>query len=323
MNGYDFMMKCLEIKDKKLQLANRPIPSPKADEILIRVKAAGINRPDILQRLGHYPPPEGITDIAGLEVSGLVEQGNAAWPEGTPVCALLAGGGYAEFAVAPAGQILPSAELRFQESAALPETIFTVWANLGQAFLHRPRGTHLLVHGGSSGIGTAAIQMAKLFEWHISTTVGNAEKKAYCHALGADTVVLYKEQDFESVIETPVDYVLDMVGGDYVGRNLQIMNFGGTHISIAMLAGRLAEIDIRTIMQKQLVLTGSTLRARPVAEKTRLRDEILEHIWPAVLNGTIKAQIHAEFPLSHGQKAHEAMEKGDHCGKFVLNIDET
>ncbi len=313
------MMQAIEIKDNVLHAVSRPVPVPGADEVLIRVYAAGVNRPDLLQRMGKYPPPPGVTDIPGLEVAGIVIASNSQkWVAGDQVCALLAGGGYAEYAAAPAGQCLPLPRgIDMVMGAAMPETVFTVWNNV---FVRGKlkAGETLLVHGGASGIGTTAIQMAKAFGARVIVTAGSDDKCQACRELGADQAVNYKTRDFLTEIRGGVDVVLDMVGGDYVPKNIQLLKEGGRHVSIAFQRGTKAEIDIVQIMQKRLTLTGSTLRPRPVKEKTALADGILNHVWPLAESGKIRPAIHATFPLARAQEAHEALEKGDHIGKIVL-----
>ncbi len=313
------MMKAVEIESGILRLTDRPVPVPATGEVLIRVYAAGINRPDIIQRLGKYPPPPGITDIPGLEVAGEIVE------SGEKICALLAGGGYAEYAVAPAGQCLPIPEnLDMIQAAALPETIFTVWNNLFKRG-HLQYGETALIHGGASGIGTTAIQMAKAWGATVITTAGSDEKCGACQELGADLAINYKTQDFveESRNFTEgkgVDVILDMIGGDYLPRNIDALAEDGRHVSIAFMKGIRAEIDIKTIMQKRLTLTGSTLRPRPVAEKEALAQEIKEHIWPLIESGQIMPVIFKTFSLAQASEAHQALEKGDHIGKLILKI---
>lgn len=302
-----------------LTMAQRPVPIAKSGEILIRVAAAGVNRPDLLQRIGKYPPPPGITDIPGLEIAGVD------MATGNRVCALLAGGGYAEYAVAPIGQCLPiPPNMSMVEAAALPETVFTVWNNVFVRGALKP-GETLLVHGGSSGIGTIAIQMAKTLGARVIITAGSDEKCATCLGLGADLAINYKKYDFVAEItrEDGVDVILDMVGGDYVPRNLDCLKLDGRHVSIASLNGAKVNIDIRTIMQKRIVMTGSTLRPRPLHEKEMLARGIEEHIWPHIARGTIRPLVHATFPLAEAQKAHDLLESGDLAGKIVLTTDFT
>ena len=303
-----------------LKIARRPRPVPGEGGVLVRVAAAGINRPDLLQRQGKYPPPAGASDIPGLEVAGeIVDSRDPRWTPGDKVCALLSGGGYAEYAVAPAGQCLPVPDgLSLVEAAALPETVFTVWANVFQ--LGRlTEGETLLVHGGSSGIGTMAIQLARSFGADVIVTAGSDEKCAACLRLGAMQAVNYRTADFVVAV-TPdrVDVVLDMVGGDYVSRNLQVLRRGGRHVSIAVQGGRMATIDIVSVMTKRLTLTGSTLRPRSVAEKAALADELRETVWPRIGPDSIRPVIHQTFPLDRAADAHAMMEQGGHIGKIVL-----
>lgn len=303
-----------------LRVAERPTPEPGANEILIKVHAAGLNRPDLLQRQGKYPPPPGVTDIPGLEIAGEIVKSNALeWKEGDKVCALLAGGGYAEYAVAPAGQCLPVPDnLDMAQAAALPETIFTVWNNL---FVRGglQEGQTALVHGGASGIGTTAIQMGKAMGAKVIVTAGSDDKCEACRKIGADMALNYKTQDFVAEIgKDSVDVVLDMVGGDYVPRNFEVLKTDGRHVSIAFLNGPKTEIIIPTLMQKRIVMTGSTLRPRSAAEKQVLRDGISERIWPLVGDGKITPIIHKKFPLTQAAEAHKALESGDHIGKIVL-----
>ncbi|MBI4031931.1 MAG: NAD(P)H-quinone oxidoreductase [Proteobacteria bacterium] len=310
-------MKAIEIKGNALHLTERPVPVPGPDETLIRVQAAGINRPDILQRLGKYPPPPGMTDIPGLEVAGIRED------TGEAVCALLAGGGYAEYAVAPAGQCLPVPKgLSMEEAAALPECVFTVWNNL---FLRGglKAGESALIHGGASGIGTTAIQMAKAFGARAIVTAGTEEKCNACRKLGADIAINYRTSNFANEIKKicgGVDVVLDMVGGDYVPRSIEIMNPDGRHVSIAYLNGAKAEVPIPSIMQKRLTLTGSTLRARPVEEKAALARDLKEKVWPLIEAGKIRPVIFKTFPLAEAAEAQAALEGGGHIGKIVLSL---
>ena len=288
-----------------------PVPGP--DEVLIRVHAAGVNRPDLLQRQGKYPPPPGITDTPGLEVAGEIVG------TGEKVCALIAGGGYAEYAVAPKGQCLPiPAGLSMVEAAALPETVFTVWNNVFVRGALKT-GETLLVHGGASGIGTTAIQMAKAHGARVIVTAGSDDKCAACLKLGADQAINYRTQDFSEVLSN-IDVVLDMVGGDYVPKNLKVLRDGGRHVSIASMNGSKVEIDIRTLMQKRIVMTGSTLRNRSVAEKTELARGIRETVWPWIEAGKIKPVIYKTFPLAEAAQAHAALESGDHFGKIVLKV---
>ncbi len=309
-----------------LKAVQRATPRPDEGEILIRVAAAGVNRPDLLQRRGNYPPPPGASDIPGLEVAGTVAAlgaGVTGWKVGDRVCALLAGGGYATFAVAPELQCLPIPDgLGIVEAAALPETLFTCWTNLIDGGRLKA-GETVLIHGGSSGIGTTGIQLAKALGARVFATAGSTEKCAACRALGADLVIDYKTDDFVKVITAmgkSVDVVLDMVGGDYVRRDIEIMAQGGRHVSIASLGGAEATVPIFRIMQKRLILTGSTLRARSPAEKGAIAARLLETVWPMIAAGHLRPLVHATFPLARAEEAHTALEAGDHIGKIVLTV---
>jgi putative PIG3 family NAD(P)H quinone oxidoreductase len=312
-----------------LRWAERPTPKPEPDEVLIKVAAAGVNRADILQRQGKYPPPEGAGDILGLEVAGEVASAGEnvkRWQAGDKICALLAGGGYAEYATAPEGQCLPApAHLSLIESAALPECIITVWANLFEAGGLRA-GATALVHGGASGIGTFAIQMAKAAGASIFVTAGSEEKCEACRRLGADLAINYKKEDFVTAIEKAtrkrgVDIVLDMAGGDYVARNLSVLAEGGRHVSIAVQGGKQATVDIWRIMRERLILTGSTLRHRPPEEKARLARAAEEKTWPWLAEAMIKPLIYKTFPIKNAAAAHKMMESGAHIGKIVLEVN--
>ncbi len=311
-----------------LKPTRRDTPKPGSGEILIRVAAAGINRPDLLQRQGNYPPPPGASDIPGLEVAGYVAalgDDVTGWRVDDAVCALLAGGGYAEFALAPAEQCLPVPDgLSMIEAAALPETIFTCWTNLIDGG-HLKSGETVLIHGGSSGIGTTGIQLAKALGAMVFVTAGSPEKCAACLTLGATLAIDYKAEDFVKAVKAAtggrgVDVVLDMVGGDYVRRNIDAMAPGGRHVSIAVLGGPEATIPIFKIMQKRLILTGSTLRARPAREKGAIAAVLRATVWPMIAAGAIKPLIHATFPLDRAADAHRALEAGDHIGKLVLTV---
>lgn len=305
-----------------------PTSQPVSGEVLIKVAAAGLNRADTLQRQGKYPPPEGASEIMGLEVAGeIVALGpnTSRWEIGDKVCALLSGGGYAEFVNVPEGQCLSIPKnVSMIEAAALPETLVTVWANIFETAALKS-GETVLVHGGSSGIGTTAIQMIKLFGAKVFVTVGNDEKAGACRKLGADLVVNHKTQDFtEEVLKATngrgVDIVLDMVGGDYVSRNLAVLAPFGRHVSIASQQGRNASFDIRMVMQKRLTITGSTIRSRPAAEKARLVGEIREKVWPWVASGQLKPLIYRSYPIKKVAEAHKMMESGAHIGKMVLEV---
>jgi putative PIG3 family NAD(P)H quinone oxidoreductase len=306
----------------------RPVPRPGPGEVLIRVAAAGVNRPDILQRQGGYPPPPGAPSVPGLEVAGeIVAVGEGVGGEQLrqPVCALLAGGGYAQFAVAPAGQCLPvPPALSLVEAAALPETLFTVWTNLFER-AYAAAGDTVLVHGGTSGIGTMAIALCGLFGVTIIVTAGSDDKCAAARALGADHAINYRQQDFVARVKAitegrGVQAVLDMVGGDYVPRNLQCLADDGRHVSIAVQGGASATIPIFEIMRRRLTLTGSTLRPREAAFKELVADELHRTVWPHVEAGRLKPVIDRTFPLADAAAAHRRMEAGDHLGKIVLTL---
>ena len=310
-----------------LGLVEREVPRAGPGEVLIQVAAAGVNRPDILQRRGLYPPPPGAPDILGLEVAGqVVDTGEGAEALlGQMVCALVAGGGYAEYCVAPAGTcLLVPSSLSLVEAAAMPETMFTVWVNLFERGFAAD-GDWVLVHGGTSGIGTMAIALGLLFNLHVIVTCGTDEKCARALDLGAVEAVNYKTQDFvEAAMELTqgkgLAVVLDMVGGDYVPRNLQALGDDGRHVSIAFQRGAKAEIPIADVMRRRLTLTGSTLRPRPVEFKTMVASEIVHTVWPYVEGGRLRPVIDSTFPLSRAAEAHARMESGEHVGKIVLEI---
>lgn len=308
----------------------RPVPTPGPEQVLIRVGAAGVNRPDVAQRNGAYPPPPGAPSILGLEVAGeVVALGEGALPEmlGQIVCALVAGGGYAEYVVADAGLCLPVPNtLSVVEAASIPETLFTVWSNVFER-AYAADGDKLLVHGGTSGIGTMAILLARIFQIETIVTAGSDEKCTAALKLGATHAINYRTQDFVAEVARitdgrGVDIVLDMVGGDYLPRNLDCMAEDGRHVSIAILGGAKAEIPIWKIMQKRLMLTGSTLRPRTTAFKAAVADEIASVVWPHVEEGRLKPVIDATFPLAEAAAAHRRMDE-DHVGKVVLIVDES
>ena len=308
--------------------AERPVPEPGAGEVLIKVAAAGVNRPDVLQRKGGYPPPKGAPTIMGLEVAGtIVRLGAGVGPEmlGQKVCALVAGGGYAEYCVAPEGQCLPvTAALTMVEAAAMPETLFTVWTNLFER-AYAVEGDTVLIHGGTSGIGTMAITLGKLFGLTVIVTCGAPEKCARAIAIGADHAIDYKAADFVAEVAritggAGVNAVLDMVGGDYVPRNLQCLAEDGRHVSIAVLNGPKTELFIPLMMAKRLTLTGSTLRARDVTFKSLVADELARTVWPHVEAGRLKPVIDSVFPLRDAKGAHLLMDSGAHVGKIVLEV---
>lgn len=311
-----------------LEIKERPRPVPATDEVLIEVYAAGINRPDCAQRQGSYPPPAGASDILGLEVAGKVVVCGSdvrRWKKGDAVCALITGGGYAEYVTAPAGQCLPiPTDFDMVHAAALPETFFTVWANLFEGGRLK-NGESVLIHGGTGGIGTTAIQLAHTFGAKVFTTVGKRESVELCKKLGADRVILYKEEDFVTAIKTEtrdhgVDVILDMVGGDYFFRNIECLAPLGRLVQIATLHGTTAQLDLRKMMSKRLTLTGSTLRSRSVEEKTRLAGELEKHVWPLIHQGKIKPVISKIFSIENAREAHEFMESSAHTGKIILKV---
>jgi len=325
-------MRCVEIAGaggpEVLRPATRPRPRPAAGEVLVAVEAAGVNRPDVLQRQGRYDPPPGASDLPGLEVAGRIAelgQGVSGWAVGDAVCALVAGGGYAEVCTAPAPQLLPvPAGLSMAEAAALPETVFTVWTNVFERGGLKP-GESLLVHGGSSGIGTTAIQLARALGATVYTTAGSPEKCAACEKLGAARAIDYKAEDYAEVIRQAtggrgVDVVLDMVGGDYVARDIDIMAPDGRHVSIAFLKGPKVTLNLFPVMTKRLTITGSTLRARPVEEKGRIAAAVRATVWPLVEQGAVRPVMHAAFPLEQAAEAHRLMESSAHIGKIVLTV---
>ena len=323
-------MTCIEIIEpggpEVLRTTDRPVPEPEDGEVLISVQAAGVNRPDCIQRQGHYAPPPGVTDIPGLEVAGnIVAVGKNAgqWKIGDTVCALVAGGGYAEFVAAPAVQCLAiPGSLGVTEAAALPETFFTVWANVFERAGLKP-GETLLVHGGSSGIGTTAIQIASRLGSKVITTAGSDEKCRICRELGAERAVNYKEEDFVDAIKDftggiGVNVILDMVGGDYLARNIKALAPDGRQVSIAFLGGSKAEINFMPVMLKRLTLTGSTLRPLPIERKGEIARALEKTVWPMIANAEIAPVIHATFPLQDAADAHTLMESSQHIGKIVL-----
>jgi NADPH2:quinone reductase len=312
-----------------LRPVERPAPSFAGGEALIRVAASGVNRPDVLQRKGLYPVPPGASDIPGLEVAGTVEDGDraalaaAGFAVGDRVCALVAGGGYAELCVAPVAQCLPSPpNLSDVEAASLPETFFTVWSNVfDRARLQR--GETLVVHGGSSGIGVTAIQLAKAWGATVIVTVGSAEKAAACRALGADHAIDYKAQDFVAEVMrltsgAGANVVLDMVAGDYIARDVQCLAEDGRIVIIAVQGGTKANVDAGLVLRRRLTITGSTLRPRPVEFKAQIAASLRETVWPWLESGVVKPVIHQVFPAADAARAHELMESNRHIGKLVL-----
>ena len=308
-----------------LQATSRDMPVLTDSQVLIKVAAAGVNRPDVFQRMGFYPPPPGVTDIPGLEASGtIVAVGSAVqrWKVGDQVCALLSGGGYAEYAVADEAICLPIPEgLSLTDAAALPETCFTVWHNLFER-AELQAGEWLLVHGGSSGIGTTAIQMASAMGIKVIATAGSDEKCAACEKLGAVKAINYREQDFvqacQEITGTGVNVILDMVGGDYVQQNFAACAPKARIVNIAFLRGSKVEVDLLPLMLKQLVLTGSTLRAQPIENKARIAAGVESQVWPLIAQGKFKPVINSSYPLAKASEAHTLMESNPHIGKLLL-----
>jgi len=312
-----------------LVVAQRPTPTPQASEVLIKVAAAGINRADVLQRKGGYPPPPGAPTYPGLEVAGVVAAAGSAVREfkvGDKVCALLQGGGYAEYCTADEGQVLPvPGSLSMIEAASLPEAYFTVWSNVF-GFGRLQPGETLLVHGGSSGIGVAAIQLAKALGHTVFTTAGSDEKCRFCEQLGARRAINYKTEDFAAVIgeatgKQGVNVVLDMVGGSYLSKNLSCLAVEGRLVMIATQGGTKGELDLLRIMQRRLVVTGSTLRSRDVTFKRSIKERLLNVVWPLLARGDIKPIVDRVYPLERASEAHAYMESSAHRGKIVLSVD--
>jgi NADPH2:quinone reductase len=311
-----------------LKPETRPVPKPGNGEVLVKLKAAGVNRPDVMQRQGRYPPPPGASDIPGLEIAGEVValgQGVSRLKIGDRMCALVPGGGYAEYCAVQETNALPIPDgVSFVEAAGIPETYFTVWTNVFERGGLKA-GETILIHGGTSGIGTTAIMLAKAFGATVMATAGSDEKCAACRKLGADQAINYKTQDF--VAETRassggkgIDLILDMVGGDYAARNHDAAAIGGRIVQIAVQAGPKATIDLSRIMLKRLTHTGSTLRARPVADKAAIAEALRKNVWPLLAQGRCKPVVHATFALAEAAKAHALMETSQHIGKIVLTI---
>jgi NADPH:quinone reductase len=324
-------MKCIQIREPGgpdvLEATTRPIPLPQPAEVQIRVIAAGVNRPDCIQRQGHYAPPPGVTDIPGLEVAGEISgigEGVLNWSVGDKVTALVAGGGYGEYVTAPVQQCLPIPDgLSMIEAAALPETFFTVWTNIFERGALQS-GETLLVHGGSSGIGTTAIQIASQLGARVMATAGSSEKCEACLKLGAERAVNYREEDFVQAAKefgtNGVNVILDMVGGDYIERNIKALAPDGRLVNIAFLQGSKAEINFMPIMLKRLTLTGSTLRPQPIERKGEIAAALKRRVWPMIANGTIRPVIHQTFELSESAAAHQLMESSQHIGKIILTV---
>ncbi len=317
------MRRVMHGPDKPLSLVNDDVPKPGDHEILIRVEAAGVNRPDLTQRAGLYPPPPGASQTLGLEVAGeIVEVGHGVtrWHVGDKVAALLAGGGYAEYATAHEGSALPiPAGLSMVEAAALPETVMTVWANVFEGGALKQRET-LLVHGGASGIGTTAIQMARASGARVYATAGDAAKVKLCEKLGADRGINYRTEDFEAVVRDlgGADVVLDMVGGPYMQKNLDVLKDQGRLVMIAFLQGPTAQLNLMRMMLKRLTITGSTLRSRSNEEKARIAAQVERNVWPWIEAGRVKPVIDSTFPLAEAEQAHARLQTGAHAGKIVL-----
>lgn len=325
-------MKAIEISQtggpEVLRPCERPMPVPAAGEVLIKVAAAGVNRPDVLQRMGVYPPPPGASDLPGLEVSGEIVGGDAeahGWKIGDQVCALTTGGGYAEYCTAPAQQCLPVPKgLSLVEAAGLPETYFTVWSNVfDRARLQA--GESLLVHGGASGIGTTAIQLATALGSTVYATAGTDERARAVEALGAARGINYRDEDFVEVIKQVTDgkgvnVILDMIAGDYIARDIKCLADDGRIVIIAVLGGTKAQIDCGHVLRRRLTITGSTLRPRPVSFKADIAQALLQHVWPLLEQGRIKPIVHATLPLEQAPEAHAMMEASQHTGKIILTL---
>ncbi|MEQ9465617.1 MAG: NAD(P)H-quinone oxidoreductase [Haliea sp.] len=325
-------MQCIEISQpggpEVLVVAEREAPRAGAGELLIEVVAAGVNRPDVMQRLGFYPPPPGASDLPGLEVAGTVAAvgaGVSGWSTGDRVCALTNGGGYAEYVTAPAGQCLPvPKELDLLAAAGLPETCFTVWTNVFDRGRLQP-GESLLVHGGSSGIGTTAIQLACALGSTVYATAGSEEKCQACVELGASRAVNYRQEDFREVLagvtgDAGVDVILDMVGGDYINRNIQLAALDGRIVNIAYQTGFETTVNFVPVLLKRLTMTASTLRPQSTAAKAAIAAGLREHVWPLLVQGRFKPVIAATFPLAEASAAHELMESSRHIGKIILQV---
>lgn len=303
----------------------RPLPELRDGEVLIRVAGAGVNRPDVMQRMGKYPPPPGASDLPGLEVSGEIHgtEGNTRFRTGDRVCALVAGGGYAEFCAAPDEQCLPVPEaISLVHAGAIPETFFTVWTNLFQR-AGLSRGETILVHGGSSGIGTTAIQLATAFGATVLATAGSPDRAQACVGLGAARAIDYKTEDFVAFVRDAtsgrgVDVILDIIGGDYLQRNIECLALNGRLVQIGLIGGSRASIDLRPVLQKRLTITASVLRARTVAEKGAIARDLETHVWPLLSRGQLRPVVHAEFPLERAGDAHRELETGRVFGKAVL-----
>jgi NADPH2:quinone reductase len=323
------MMRAVEITEPGgpdvLKLCERPVPEPKAGQVVIKVAYAGVNRPDALQRAGNYAPPPNASDLPGLEASGeivAIGEGVSAWSIGDQVCALLPGGGYAEYVATPAAHCLPvPTGMELKEAACLPETYFTVWSNVFQRG-GLQAGERFLIHGGSSGIGTTAIQLAREFGARVFVTVGNQDKAAACAALGAERTIIYKDEDFVDVMvsEGGADLILDMVGGLYIPRNIRALADDGRLVQIAFLQGPKVEMNFAPLMTRRLTITGSTLRPQSDLAKARIAESLREKVWPLLNTGKIAPVMDSEFDLPDAAKAHARMEGSGHIGKIVLKV---
>ena len=330
MNNIPQSMKYIQIEKhgdpEVLKLHSMPVPEPGPGEVLIKVAAAGVNRPDVMQRKGLYPPPPGATDVPGLEVSGTVVsvgQNVSELPINSEVCALVTCGGYAEYCLAAASICLPVPEkVLLVNAAGIPETFFTVWTNVFERGQLKA-GESLLVHGGSSGIGTTAIQLGKAFGATVYTTAGTSDKCEFCNNLGADAAINYREQNFSEEINRltegkGVNVILDMVGGPYFPKNIRLLADEGRLVQIALMQGSKAEVDFRSLLLKRVTLTGSTLRPRSVEEKTKIAQALQKNVWPLLESGAIRPIIHETFPLKQASEAHLLMESSAHIGKILL-----
>jgi putative PIG3 family NAD(P)H quinone oxidoreductase len=308
-----------------MTLAEGPAPEPGPDEVLIEVAWAGVNRPDVIQRTGKYPPPPGASPVLGLEVAGKIVKGAGRWKPGDEICALVAGGGYAELCTAPAPQCLPIPKgMSAKEAAALPETFFTVWTNVFERGRLK-KGEAILVHGGTSGIGTTAIQLAHAFGARVFATAGSDEKCAFCKKIGADEAINYKTQDFVEEVrrltgKAGVDLVLDMVGGPYVEKNIRCLGLEGRLVQIAFLQESKVALDLMPMMIRRLTLTGSTLRPRSVAQKGAIAEALKREVWPLLEAGTVRPIVNQTFPLAEAAAAHRLMESSQHIGKILLQV---
>ena len=311
-------MRFIDVAEFQLKIAEGPAPEPASGEVLVQVAAAGVNRPDVMQRLGKYPPPAGASPVPGLEIAGTVIRAAGRWRNGDQVCALVAGGGYAELCVAPAVQCLPVPEgFSMVEAAAVPETFFTVWVNVFQRGRLRA-GETILIHGGSSGIGTTAIQLARAFGARVIATAGSDAKCEACRKLGAAVAINYKTGDFAELRD--IDVVLDMVGGPYFAKNLRVLAPNGRIVQIATQQGSTVDLDLHAMMLLGATITGSTLRSKTPEYKGTIARELEEKVWPLLARGEVKPVMDRVFPLAQAAEAHARMEEGEHIGKIVLEV---